>query len=54
MLSVTSINRFYYLCGFTDMRCKHSHVLSVIREQLHREHLYCHVERPSYRSPVRL
>ena len=37
MLSVTGINRFYYLRGFTDMRCKHSRVLSVIREQLHRE-----------------
>lgn len=36
MLSVTGINRFYYLCGFTDMRCKHSRVLSVIREQLRR------------------
>nr|WP_270547718.1 IS66 family insertion sequence element accessory protein TnpB [Bacteroides uniformis] len=23
--------------GFTDMRCKHSRVLSVIHEQLHRE-----------------
>ena len=37
MLSVTGINHFYYLRGFTDMRCKHSRVLSVIREQLHRE-----------------
>ncbi|MDL2299182.1 IS66 family insertion sequence element accessory protein TnpB [Bacteroides sp. OttesenSCG-928-E20] len=37
MLSVTGINHFYYLRGFTDMRCKHSWVLSVIREQLHRE-----------------
>ena len=37
MLSVTSINRFYYLRDFTDMRCKHSRVLSIIREQLHRE-----------------
>ena len=37
MLSVSGINRFYYLRGFTDMRCKHSRVLSVIREQLHRE-----------------
>lgn len=36
-MSVTGINRFYYLRGFTDMRCKHSRVLSVIREQLHRE-----------------
>lgn len=37
MLSVTGITHFYYLRDFTDMRCKHSRVLSVIREQLHRE-----------------
>ena len=37
MLSVTGINRFYYLRDFTDMRCKHNRVLSIIREQLHRE-----------------
>lgn len=37
MLSVTGINHFYYLCDFTDMRCKHSRVLSIIREQLRRE-----------------
>ena len=37
MLSVTGINRFYYLRDFTDMRCKHSCVLSIIREQLHHE-----------------
>lgn len=37
MLSVTGLTHFYYLRGFTDMRCKHSRVLSVIREQLHRE-----------------
>ena len=36
MLSVTGINRFFYLRDFTDMRCKHSRVLSIIREQLHR------------------
>lgn len=36
-LSVTGINHFYYLRDFTDMRCKHSRVLSIIREQLHRE-----------------
>lgn len=24
MLSVTGMNRFYYLRGFTDMRCEHS------------------------------
>ena len=37
MLNVTGLNRFYYIRDFTDMRCKHSRVLSVIREQLHRE-----------------
>ena len=37
MLSVTGMNRFYYLRGFMDMRCKHSRVLSVIHEQLHCE-----------------
>lgn len=37
MLDVTGLNRFYYLRDFTDMRCKHSRVLSIIREQLHRE-----------------
>ena len=37
MLSVTGLNQFYYLRDFTDMRCKHSRVLSIIREQLHRE-----------------
>ena len=37
MLSVTGINRFYYIPGFTDMRCKHSRILSIIREQLRRE-----------------
>lgn len=37
MLSVTGLNHFYYLCNFTDMRCKHSRILSVIREQLRRE-----------------
>lgn len=37
MLSVTGINRFYYLRDFTDMRCKHSRVLSIIREQLYHE-----------------
>ena len=37
MLSVTGLNQFYYLRDFTDMRCKYSRVLSIIREQLHRE-----------------
>lgn len=37
MLSVTGLNRFYYVRDFTDMRCKHGRVLSIIRERLHRE-----------------
>ena len=37
MLSVTGLDRFYYLRDFTDMRCKHSRVLSIIREQLQHE-----------------
>ena len=37
MLSVTGLNHFYRVLVFTDMRCKHSRVLSIIREQLHRE-----------------
>lgn len=34
MLSVTGLNHFYYVRDFTDMRCKHSRVLSIIRERL--------------------
>lgn len=37
MLSVTGLNRFFYIRDFTDMCCKHSRVLSIIRERLHRE-----------------
>ena len=37
MLSVTGLNHFYYVRNFTDMRCKHDRVLSIIRERLHRE-----------------
>lgn len=37
MLSVTGLNHFYYVRDFTDMRCKHDRVLSIIRERLHRE-----------------
>ncbi|WP_367619907.1 IS66 family insertion sequence element accessory protein TnpB [Bacteroides fluxus] len=36
-MSVTGLNHFYYVRDFTDMRCKHSRVLSIIRERLHRE-----------------
>ena len=32
MLSVTGLNHFYYVRDFSDMRCKHSRVLSIIRE----------------------
>ena len=48
MLSVTGINRFYYLRDFTDMRCKHSRVLSIIREQLHRIVRLFTYDNPSY------
>ena len=37
MLSVTGLNHFYYVRDSSDMRCKHSRVLSIIRERLHRE-----------------
>lgn len=37
MLNATDINKFYYIRDFTDMRCKYDRVLSIIREQLHRE-----------------
>jgi hypothetical protein len=37
MLNVTGLNHFYYVRDFTDMRCKHSRVLAIIHERLHRE-----------------
>lgn len=37
MLSVTGLNKFYYIRNFTDMRCKYKRVLAVIRHQLGRE-----------------
>ena len=37
MLNITGLNNFYYIRNFTDMRCKYDRVLSIIREQLHRE-----------------
>lgn len=37
MLNLTGLNRFFYICDFHDMRCKHARVLSFIREQLRRE-----------------
>lgn len=33
MLSVTGLNKFNYIRNFTDMRCKYSRVLAVIRHQ---------------------
>lgn len=39
MLNVSGMNHFYYIRDFTDMRCKHSRVLSIIRERLRREPL---------------
>lgn len=35
MLLATGLNHFYYVRDFTDMRCKHSRVLSIISERLH-------------------
>jgi transposase len=37
MLSVTGLNKFYYIRNFTNMRCKYSRVLAVIRHQLGRK-----------------
>jgi hypothetical protein len=37
MLSVSGINRFYFLRDFHDMRCKYDRVRSIIRQQLNRE-----------------
>lgn len=37
MLNITGLNRFYYVRDFTDMRCMHPRVLSVIHERFHRE-----------------
>ena len=37
MLSITGMNKFYYIKNFTDMRCKYNRILAVIRHQLGRE-----------------
>ncbi len=37
MLSISGMNRFWYVRDFHDMRCKYDRVLSIIREQFHRE-----------------
>ena len=44
MLNVIGLNHFYYVRDFTDMRCKHSRVLSIIRERLHRESKHSDME----------
>ena len=37
MLNISGLDNFYYIRNFTDMRCKYDRVLSIVREQLHRE-----------------
>lgn len=37
MLDISGLQRFYYIRDFHDMRCKYDCVMSVIREQFHRE-----------------
>ena len=37
MLNITNMNHFYYVRDFTNMRCKHSPVLSIIRKRLHKD-----------------
>jgi len=37
MLDISGLQRFYYVRNFHDMRCKYDRVLSIIREQFHRE-----------------
>ncbi len=37
MLNVNGLRRFWYVRNFHDMRCKYDRVLSIIREQFHRE-----------------
>ena len=32
MLSITGMNKFYYIKNFTDMRCKYNRILAVIRQ----------------------
>ena len=58
MLSVTGLNHFYYVRDFTDMRCKQSRVLSIIRERLHREScdgdvfIVMSIDRKNYKSKI--
>lgn len=37
MLTINGLQRFWYVRNFHDMRCKYDRVLSIIREQFHRE-----------------
>lgn len=37
MLSISGIQRFYYIRNFHDMRCKYDRVMSVIHENFRRE-----------------
>lgn len=37
MLNITEMNKFYYIRNYTDMRCKYSRILAVIRHLLGRE-----------------
>lgn len=48
MLNILSLNNFYYIRNFTDMRCKYDCVLSIVREQLHREPFYYDVKESSF------
>lgn len=56
--SVNGLNYFYYVHNFTDIRCKHSRVLSIIRKRLHREPcdgdglLLCLKTKDSYKSKI--
>ncbi len=36
-MDISGLRRFYYVSNFHDMRCKYDRVLSIIREQFHRE-----------------
>ncbi len=37
MLNIDERTRFFYIRNFTDMRCKYSRILSLIRDKLSRE-----------------
>ena len=53
MLNVTGLNHFYCVRDFTDMRCKHSRVLSIIRERLQIDSKKDVLSRETYsRNPI--